>query len=152
MRFVGVECVQLSLAGALSRIRHEVVDPPPVHPRVRAVYCAGTGVRRGLSARGAAQVFDSFRLTRGEGVLLAQLRAGHCTALAAYRALVSPGSDGNCPLCLQAPQTVEHWLQECDASASRRMRILGAAAPPLSVMTEDPVAVVAYARASLRRS
>ena len=129
-----------------------VVDPPPVHPRVRAVYHAGTAEGSGLSVRQAARAFDGCRLTRGDGVLLAQLRSGHCPSLAAYRALLTPGLTGDCPLCLQAPQTVEHWLQDCDASASLRMRTLGAAAPGLDVMRTDPVAVVAYARASLRRS
>ena len=106
----------------------------------------------GASVRRAAQTFDSYRLTRGDGVLLAQLRAGHCPSLAAYRALLNPGSSASCPLCLQAPQTVEHWLQDCDALAPLRMTTLGAAAPGLGVMVTDPVAVVAYARASLRRS
>ena len=151
VRFVGVERQGLSYDGVKSRIRREVFDPPPVHPRVRAVYCAETAAGPGPPARVAAHVFDSLCFTRGEGVLLAQLRTGHSPSLAAYRALCSPGSSADCLSCLQAPQTVEHWLQDCDALAPLRMRILGAAAPPLSVMTSDPVAVVAYARASLRR-
>ena len=149
VKFAGVVRSGLSYDGVKSLIRREVSDPLPLHPRVRAVYCAETAGGPGPPGRRATRVFDSYRFTRGEGVLLAQLRTGHCPALAAYRALVSPGFNGNCPLCLQAPQTVEHWLQECDASASVRMRILGASAPHLSVLRTDPEAVVAYARASL---
>ena len=82
-------------------------------------------------------------------MLIAQLRSGHCPRLAAYEAMYRPGVSEICPSCRQVPQTVEHWLQDCLALAATRMRILGSAAPPLSVMLVDPSAVVVYARETL---
>ena len=149
VRFLGVENVGRSFVGALSHIRRVLLDPPPAHPRVGLVY--GSAGVSGVARSSNARFLDSCCRSRAESVLLAQLRCGHCPALAAYRALYSPGTDGICPFCFQAPQTLEHWLQACDALAPRRMLEFGVASPPLSVMRTDPVAVAAYARATLPR-
>ena len=144
----------------VSHIKRVLSDPPPSHPRVRAVYCPASPWGSEISERanpsssissGHANLRSC--LTRREEVLLAQLRTGHCHALAAYRALYTPGLDATCPFCFQAPQTVEHWFRDCDALASTRMRTLGTAVPSLDVMALSPVAVMSYAWASiLRRS
>ena len=149
VRFLGVENVGRSFVGAVSHIRRLLIDPPPAHPRVALVYgtAGGTGAARNSTVRS----LDSCCRTRADAVLLAQLRSGHCPALAAYRALYLPGADSNCPFCFQAPQTLEHWLRDCDALAPRRLTILGTAFPSLAVMTTNPVAVAAYARATLPR-
>ena len=133
----------------MSHIRRLLIDPPPAHPRVALVY--GTAGGPGAARNSTVRFLDSCCRSRADAVLLAQLRSGHCPALAAYRALYLPGADSNCPFCFQAPQTVEHWLRDCDALAPRRLTILGTASPPLAVMTTDPVAVAAYARATLPR-
>ena len=152
VRFRGAERVGCSYVSVMNRIRRQVLDPAPEHARVCAVYGSGPAVGSGGVVHRAARALDGSRLTRADGVLLAQLRSGHCPALAAYRALCSPGFDGTCPLCLQAPQTLEHWLTDCVARASTRLRFFGVVDPPLSVLTTSPGAAVAYARATLLRS
>jgi hypothetical protein len=47
---------------------------------------------------------------RGDHVLIAQLRSGHCAKLAAYSLIVNPSADPTCPRCVEVPQDVEHWL------------------------------------------
>ena len=156
VEFVGEVSLPVSFAAAVARIRRVVADPPPEHPRVREVYAArepwgGGAPPSALSvppSRFSTLAFGS-RWTRADAVLIAQLRSGHCPRLAAYEAMYRPGVSEICPSCRQVPQTVEHWLQDCLALAATRMRILGSAAPPLSVMLVDPSAVVAYARETL---
>ena len=87
-------------------------------------------------------------MTRKEAVLLAQLRSGHCRRLAAYHKVVDDTADATCPQCGREPETLEHWLQKCAASGARRIAEFGVPTPPLSVLVENPVAVLAYARGS----
>ena len=121
----------VSFAAAKARIRRSIQDPPIAHARTRAVY---QGNRSKVS------------FTRKEAVLLAQLRSGHCRKLAAYHKVVDDTADATCPHCGREPETLEHWLQTCTASADRRRAEFGVTSPPLSVLTENPVAVLAYAR------
>ena len=87
-------------------------------------------------------------LTRKEAVLLAQLRSGHCRWLTAYHRIVDDTADATCPQCGLEQETLEHWLQTCTASVDRRISEFGVAQPPLSVLIEEPVVVLAYARGS----
>ena len=119
------------VASAKARIRRLIKDPPITHARTRAVIRAS-----------AAQ------LSRKEAVLLAQLRSEHCRRLAAYHKVVDDTADATCTQCGREPETLEHWLQKCSASAARRIAEFGVATPPLSVLVENPVAVLAYARRS----
>ena len=96
----------VSLASAKARIRRLIRDPPIAHARTRAVY-QGKGIKAAL--------------TRKEAVLLAQLRRGHCRKLAAYHKVVDDTADATCPQCGREPETLEHWLQTCTASAARRI-------------------------------
>lgn len=141
----------------VSRIRRVIVDPAPSHPRVRAVYAPRWPREDGVLPPSLSPRSSPFNpslprppLSRADEVLLAQLRCGHCPRLAAYAALYRPGVNEVCPSCRQAPQTLEHWLRTCDALAPTRLLTFGAAAPPLSVLATDPLAVVAFARATLR--
>ena len=119
------------LCTAKARIRRLIFDPPTEHARTRAVY-QGT--------RGKAV------LTRKEAVLLAQLRSGHCRRLAGYRSVMEEGVSPTCPNCGGPPESVEHWLRECPASAERRESAFGTTVPDMSVLYRDPVAVLAYVR------
>ena len=121
-------------SSAKASIGRTVQDPPIAHLRTRAVY-QGTRGNEGS-------------LTRRETVLLAQLRSGHCLKLAAYHKIIDDTADPMCPQCGREPETVEHWLQQCPASAARRVAEFGVASPPLNVLFQDPVAVLAFSRGS----
>ena len=110
------QCSGVPFPTACSWLRSHFIDPPPTSERVRAVYAVPLS-----SSRGA---------TRGDSVLLAQLRSGHCRRLRAYHAVVDPSVDPTCPDCGMAPQTLEHWFTECIPLAPMRLRDLGAADPP----------------------
>ena len=134
VRVEGEERRGVSRSSAKARIRRTVQDPPIAHLRTKAVY-QGTRGNEGS-------------LTRRETVLLAQLRSGHCLKLAAYHKIIDDTADPMCPQCGREPETVEHWLQQCPASAARRVAEFGVASPPLNVLFQDPVAVLAFSRGS----
>ena len=144
---VGSEFVSsVSLTAVKAMVRRLVLDPPPEHPRVAAVY------RRDSQVDWGGGFFPSSpRLDRAEAVLLAQLRSGHCLRLSAYSALITRSGTGICSLCMQEQQTLEHWLQACPAMCAQRLSFLGDPNPPLSVLLQAPRAVLALARATLPR-
>jgi ribonuclease HI len=119
------------LCSAKAKIRSLITDPPISHPRTKLVY---------QGVRGKAV------LSRKEAVTLAQLRSGHCRRLAAYRSVVEDGAPATCPRCGEAPEDLEHWLQRCPATAKERRNVFGVASPPLLVLYQDPVAVLAHVR------
>ena len=137
---------RVSLEAVKALIGRVVIDPPPSHPRVAAVYRSSE-----VDWGGGPFSSSSPRLDRAEAVLLAQLRSGHCLRLAAYSALITRNSNGVCPLCMREQQTLEHWLQACPAMGAQRLSILGNPSPPLSVLQEAPQAVLALARTTLPR-
>ena len=145
-RMMMIVVVVLVLSSVKALVVRMVSDPPPSHDRVRAVYRPLPDDWGGsLSLLSSAS-----RLPRAESVLLAQLRSGHCPRLAAYSALIAGGRDGGiCSACLLEPQTLEHWLQICPTLLSLRVRLFGGPSPPLSVLLQDPRAVLAYARQSI---
>jgi len=48
-----------------------------------------------------------------------------------------------------ASHTLEHWLQECPATASKRFQILGEADPPLSILVTNQQEVILFTRETL---
>ena len=124
----------VSLSSAKARIRKAINDPPISHARTNLVY---------QGKRGREDT-----LTRKEAVLLAQLRSGHCRRLAAYHKVIDDTVDPICQRCGQEPETLEHWLQRCSASVESRRLEFGVASPPLKVLFQDPVAVLAFCRGS----
>lgn len=125
---------EVSLSSAKARIRKAIIDPPITHARTNLVY---------QGKRGREDT-----LTRKEAVLLAQLRSGHCRRLAAYHKVIDDTVDPICQRCGQEPETLEHWLQSCAASVESRRLEFGVASPPLKVLFQDPVAVLAFCRGS----
>ena len=89
---------------------------------------------------------DRGNLSRKETVLVAQLRSGHCRKLAAYHKIIDDTVDLMCPQCGREPETVEHWLQRCPVSESRRIAEFGVATPPMTVLFPDPVVLLAFSR------
>ena len=124
----------VSFASAKARIRKAIIDPPIEHSRTRLVYQGKRGREDTLS--------------RKEAVLLAQLRSGHCRRLAAYHKVIDDAVNPICQHCGHEPETLEHWLQQCTASVDRRKHEFGVASPPLMVLFQDPVAVLAFCRGS----
>ena len=117
-------------AAKLSILRG-VRDPDPQHERVRRVYQGPLRRPQGLS--------------RKEEVLLARLRSGHSHILASYRNKVQ-GADETCQRCSLAPETLQHFLQECEATEARRVAIFGLSSPPLSVLSGEPKKVLQFCR------
>ena len=124
----------MSLSYAKARFRKAINDPPISHARTNLVYQSKHG--------------REDTLTRKEDVLLAQLRSGHCRRLAAYHKVIDDTVDPICQRCGQEPETLEHWLQSCSASVESRRLEFGVASPPLKVLFQDPVAVLAFCRGS----
>ena len=90
---------------------------------------------------------DKIGLTRSEAVAVARLRTGHSPILRAYRHFIRVESDPNCPACDDGvPETSEHLLTECPATAGLRRRIFGRDDPTLSEVFADASAVVEYLR------
>ena len=58
--------------------------------------------------------------SRKEAVIIAQLRAGHSTLLAAYSHLLNTNTDPIFDLCKGDDQTLEHWLLECPGTLAHR--------------------------------
>lgn len=126
----------ISFHSAAAGIYRCIKDKPPEKKEHQEIYGSG---------------FDKFaeKLTRKEAVLLAQLRSGHCRKLAAYNAIIHPGSDPICRRCNEGPEDLRHWLTQCPALLQPRIQTLGGPTPSLSVLRENPVGVVALARKTL---
>ena len=112
-------------------IKRGVVDGPTQHERLRQVYQGPVKHPQGLS--------------RKEEVLLARLRSGHSLLLASYRDRVH-GSGDTCHRCQLEPETLQHFMRECEATEATRARVFGCSSPPLSVLTGDPQRVLQYLR------
>jgi len=66
--------------------------------------------------------------------------------LAAYHNVIDPTADPVCRKCNLAPHTLQYWLQECPATASQRLQILGEADPFLSILVTDQQEAILVAR------
>ena len=100
----------ISYQSAKALIKREIVDPPTSHLKSKAVF---DGPRK------------TDPLSHPDAVLIAQLRSGYCRKLAAYRSVVDANSSPTCPNCEADHETLEHWIQECPATAVKRIRVLG---------------------------
>ena len=109
---------EISYQSAKAFIGREINDPPISHARTKMVF---DGKRKATA------------LSRKDAVMIAQLRSGHCHKLAAYRNIVDAESSPYCPHCKVTPETLEHWLQECPATAQKKNpRFRGSGTPSLS--------------------
>ena len=123
---------------AVSEINRQIQPQPMTHHRAARTY------------QGHSRKRDESELkSRKEAVLMAQLRAGHCPLLAAYKNLLDPTKDPMCPACQEDCQTVEHWLLECPGTLSSRHNIFGTTNLDLEVLSERPGDVVELARRTL---
>ena len=120
----------ISFQSAKALIKREIVDPPTSHLRTKVVFDGP---------------LNSDPLSRPDAVLIAQLRSVHCRKLTAYRSVVDANSSPTCPYCEADPETLEHWIQECPATAVKCIRVFGGTAPHLSVLVSNPRDVLAFA-------
>ena len=143
------ETVTLATASALLKARTQLTTIS--HLRSRIVFDRG---RRQSPYTPAIenQIWSKIRidwppgLSRRDYVLLAQLRSGHCSKLATYSCVIKSSASPNCPHCKDAPETVEHWLIHCPAHLTKRLEVFANVAPPISVLIEQPLSVLLYAR------
>ena len=110
-------------------IKRGVADEATRHPRLSQVYQGPVKTPEGLS--------------RKEEVLLARLRSGHSLILASYQDRVH-GTGATCHRCNQDPETLTHFMRECEATEAIRVRIFGHSSPPLSVLIGEPRRVLQY--------
>ena len=83
----------ISFTSARATINRTLRDDIPTEMPIGTIY--GAGLDKNFK-----------NMDRRDAVLLAQLRSGHCRRLAAYRAIINPGSDPICPKCREGPQTL----------------------------------------------
>ena len=85
-------------------------------------------------------------LSREDQSLLAKLRSGYYMGLRAHHARVDGVSDPTCDLCGLEPQTLEHWLRTCPATAVRRHQLFGENSGDLGCLTSHPLESLSLAR------
>jgi hypothetical protein len=108
-----------------------------VHERTLSVY------------KNLSQKKEKLITTRKDQVLLARIRSGHLMAFRWYQHFINKIDDPGCMECGAAVQDMPHWLQSCPATLAARQRYFGDTTVDLGILTSDPVAVLAFARATL---
>ncbi len=83
---------------------------------------------------------------RTGAVLVARSRLGQTPLLKAYSHLLDPAADPTRPLCIEEPQTVEHWLQRCPNLDNLLQRTFGSPSHTLGALITNPGEVLALAR------
>ena len=127
----------ISYASICALIKEKSKDPPISHPIIKAVYS-------GISHKTECCV-----TSREDQSLLAKLRSGHFMGLRSYRHRVDGTTDPTCDLCQESPQTLEHWLQHCPATAAQRWALFGEDSGRLDCLTKHPKEALALARSTL---
>ena len=125
----------MSFAASKATIRRKIIDAPPSHPRIADSYRD-----RSINKE------KDLRLNRRQSVVLAQLRAGHCSLLAEYQHRIGRSDSPMCPRCGEEEETVLHWLTKCPAGLAARLKIFGTLDVGLGVLSTDPGGVLALAR------
>ena len=117
--------------------RSIIKDGSPSHPTVAKTY------------KNLNRTRERATRSRSDGVLLAQLRSGHCLRLGHYKNRVDPTSSALCLHCKTDEETLEHWLS-CPATRRLRLKTFDKPEVDLGILTKDPDRALAYARATLR--
>ena len=124
---------------ARSLIKRSINDDISSHARSEEVYSK-------LSAKKEAEI-----KSREDQVLLARLRSGHHWGLESYHKLVNEEHDGRCKVCVDEPtHDLQHFICECEQTDTLRMECFGTTDIGLEVLTENPLAAIAFAREALR--
>ena len=124
---------------AKSLIKRSINDDISSHARSEVVYSK-------LSAKKEAEI-----KSREDQVLLARLRSGHHWGLESYHKLVNEEHDDRCKVCEDhPPHDLQHFICECEQTDTLRMECFGTTGIGLEVLTENPLAAIAFAREALR--
>ncbi len=138
------DCRPVSYASECARIRHAIQDPPPTDPadiRIAEIY---SGYSR---ARDEAEVS-----TQKEQIDIARLRARTHPSLRAYQKKLNPLADATCPRCGHGDEDLEHWLFECPAMSSMKMKTFGNCVLESNILTLMPGKSLELAGASILRT
>ena len=127
----------ITYGSACAKIKATINDSLDGHERSAKVYAS-------FSMQKESQVRN-----RSDQVLLGQFRAGHHWALESYHKLVDENHDTTCEECGWHLHDLEHWLCHCPATTHIRMRVFGTPTISLDILTAEPLAAVAFARAAL---
>ena len=122
---------------AKALIERMVADPVPKHNLVKETY-------KFISLKR-----DEELKCRRDAALIAQLRTGHCRHLAAYRHRIDDSKSAICSNCEEEDETVIHWLK-CPATIMKRIAIFGKDNISLGTLTQDPLKVLTFAKATLK--
>ena len=130
--------LSISMSSSIQVINDTVCDAPQTHERVAAVY------HHQRVSRDTKQVNN-----RKDDVLLTRLRSGHQPSLKQYLRRLDSSQDPICPNCYLEEKDLHHWLCECPASITMRLRVFGFHQGSLEWLATRPGDVVAYARKTL---
>ena len=136
-------CRPVSYASECARIRQAIQDPAPTDDgdiRIHEIY--GTYNK----ARDEAEV-----TTRTDQVDLSRLRSRNHPAMRYYQHKLDETVDPTCPRCGDAAESIEHWLDECDAMQHKKMKTFGRTVLEKSILTLEPGLSLELARASILR-
>jgi ribonuclease HI len=122
---------------AKALIERMVGDPKPKHNLVKETY-------KFISLKR-----DEGLKCRKDAALIAQLRTGHCRHLATYRHRIDDTKSPICSNCDEEDETVIHWLK-CPATILKRIGIFGKHNISLGTLTQEPLKVLAFAKATLK--
>ena len=122
----------ISMSSSIQVIKDTIRDSPPTHEQVAAVY------RHRRVSQDTKQINN-----RKDDILLVLLRSGHDPSLNQYPHRLDPSQDPICPNCHLEEQDLHHWLCECPALITMRLRVFGFHQGSLEWLATRPGDVVA---------
>ncbi len=125
---------KVAFNSAKSHIKRIIGEKMTLSPEVKEAYSS------------FSRVTEARIKSRADQVLLAQLRSGHHKAFGDYQLRLNPESDPTCSRCMEAADSVKHWLTECPATLESRTRLFGRHDVGLKALTEHPEKCVALAK------
>ncbi len=92
---------------------------------------------------------ETEKIWRWKAAFLVDKSKWHWPLLKGNASQLNTAVNPKCPICGEEPQNVEYWLQRCPNTVPLRQQLFGEPSPPLSVLTTNPVSVLALARKTL---
>ena len=131
------EYAPTTLGSVCCRIRALNKDPPSSHRTTREVYSEIKKERE--------QQIE----TRSDQSLLARVRTGRTSLFLAVKNEIDRNEDPMCPLCRDAPHTLEHWMTQCAGTLAKRRELFGEDYNKLEALSKYPTEAVSLARSTL---
>jgi ribonuclease HI len=124
----------VSYQSAKSAVSREIREKMNIRPDIATTYSK--------MSKNKEQMIKS----RADQVRLAQIRSGEFIAFGDYQKRLDNESDPICKRCKLMPDSVKHWLTECEASLADRQKIFGNTIVGLEVLSGRPSECVALSR------